>query len=375
MSRRILLALAALAFAATSTLADDPPQATKADQSSTADQLKRNPDSIDAINAYMSEHLREISGLLRSDADAAETKLAEMKTLLGSLEPTKDDAKTLLTRAKSAVAFYENRVTLARTKLADLVAKLKQNPDDLGALGNYFDKVVQDLAPLASEDAAKAETQLNEVKALLADVQHKTGSNAVKTRVDQYLRSLASLERGIKADRQREALIGQPAAPLAVETWVNGAPLTDADLKGKVVLLDFWAVWCGPCIATFPHLREWNEKYADKGLVIIGLTRYYNFTWDEKADKAIQSQETVRPEDEQKMLVKFAAKNDLRHRFGIQKGSDMSDFYGVTGIPEAVVIDRAGKVRLIKVGSGDENAKAIAEMLETLINDTEAGGE
>jgi len=165
----------------------------------------------------------------------------------------------------------------------------------------------------------------------------------------------------------RTNLVGQKAAPLEVQAWVNGSPVTDDDLKGKVVLLDFWAVWCGPCIATFPHLREWNEKYAGKGLVMIGLTDYDNFDWDEQAGKATRSTEEVAPEQEQAMLVKFAAQHKLTHRLGIQKEHALSKYYGVTGIPQVVVIDREGVVRLIKVGSGEANAQAIGELLETLL--------
>ena len=110
-------------------------------------------------------------------------------------------------------------------------------------------------------------------------------------------------------------------------------------------------------------LEKLHEKYADKGLVIIGVTRYYNFDWDEKADKAISSREKVAPEKEQAMLVKFAAQHKLSHRFGIQKGNTLSRYYGVTGIPQAVVIDREETVRLIRVCSGDANAKDISELL------------
>jgi thiol-disulfide isomerase/thioredoxin len=144
--------------------------------------------------------------------------------------------------------------------------------------------------------------------------------------------------------------------------------LADDDLKGKVVLLDFWAVWCGPCLASFPHLREWNQKYAGKGLVMIGLTGYYNYDWDEKAGKATRSDAKVPPEKEQAMLVKFAAQHKLTHRFAIPKGDALSKFYGVTAIPQVVVIDREGVVRLIRVGSGEANAKAVGDLLESLLS-------
>jgi serine/threonine-protein kinase len=170
-----------------------------------------------------------------------------------------------------------------------------------------------------------------------------------------------------EAAKTRAALIGQKAAPLAVSAWVNGSPVSDLELKGKVVLLDFWAVWCGPCIATFPHLREWNEKYASKGLVMIGLTDYFNFAWDEQAGKATRSADEVAPEQEQAMLVKFAAGHKLTHRLGIQKEHALSKYYGVTGIPQVVVIDRDGVIRLIKVGSGEAGAREIGELLETLL--------
>ena len=82
----------------------------------------------------------------------------------------------------------------------------------------------------------------------------------------------------------------------------------DADVlqNSKAVLLDFWAVWCGPCIATFPHLREWQEKYGEKGLVMIGVTNYYNFEWDDTAGRAKRSMGQVAHEAEHEMLKKFA---------------------------------------------------------------------
>ncbi len=66
--------------------------------------------------------------------------------------------------------------------------------------------------------------------------------------------------------------IGHPAPELAgIHAWLNSQPLKIGDLKGKVVLIDFWTYTCVNCIRTFPYLREWHAKYADHGLVILGV--------------------------------------------------------------------------------------------------------
>src|SRR2546426_12713239 len=67
------------------------------------------------------------------------------------------------------------------------------------------------------------------------------------------------------------AMQGKPAPALAVTNWTNTKPLQLADLKGKIVVLDFWATWCGPCLASVPHNNELQKKYAGKGVVCIAI--------------------------------------------------------------------------------------------------------
>jgi thiol-disulfide isomerase/thioredoxin len=258
-------------------------------------------------------------------------------------------------------------VKLNLVSLEELATTLQENPGDAESLNMYLRKLSMTAAPLADSEPEKAEKMLADARELLgklaADAEEATKAN-IERLTGMYL---DRLERQIEVGKRLAKIVGMDAAPLAVEAWVNGEPLTDEDLKGKVVLLDFWAVWCGPCIATFPHLREWQEKYAEQGLVIIGLTRYYNYAWDEESGRAARSQEEVAPEKEQEMLVKFAEQHDLHHRFAIQQDASMSDYYAVSGIPHVVVIDQEGKVRLYKIGSGEENAKAVEEMIAQLL--------
>ena len=136
-----------------------------------------------------------------------------------------------------------------------------------------------------------------------------------------------------------------------------------------MVLLDFWSVWCGPCIASFPHLRDWHDEFGDDGLQIVGVTRYYNYTWDEDAERATRvAGKDVSPEEERSMLKSFLAKHELKHPTIITpEGSSMQSDYGVTGIPHAVLIDREGIVQLVKVGSGRANAEAIKAKIEELM--------
>jgi thiol-disulfide isomerase/thioredoxin len=56
-----------------------------------------------------------------------------------------------------------------------------------------------------------------------------------------------------------------------IEKWLNSEPLTMQQLRGKVVLVDFWTYTCINCINTLPHLKSWHQKYKDQGLVVVGV--------------------------------------------------------------------------------------------------------
>ena len=337
---------------------------------STAERLKANPNDAKLMAAYMQESVQNILALMNSNPEAAAKQLDEMDRLFASLKPKQVVAKQMLQQVKATMPLYRQRIEQAQKSLDDLMKKLGDNPDDVRSLSLYVKKVTSIPGFLIHSNPAQAEKQVASAKAFITALREKAQRDSTKKQIDGLIaNSFSRLERSIESGKKVLALIGTDAPSLdgQTEAWVNGEAITDADLKGKVVLLDFWAVWCKPCIATFPDLREWNEKYADKGLVMIGITDYHNYKWNEANGRAIRSRVKVSPADEQAMIEKFCKKHKLQHRMVFQSGRDLSSSYAVTVIPHVVVIDREGKVRMIRGGYSKQNGKDIGELLEKLV--------
>jgi thiol-disulfide isomerase/thioredoxin len=366
---RLLLALS-LAFAFTSLAAakDDAPLGPPG---ATLEQVQAHPDDAKLLRRFVNPGIREISALIEEEKyDAAKQKAEEVETQLKSIKAD-GDAKGLHEQALEYLKDIPDEIALARLSVADVEKALLEKPDDAKALGNWMNKALGELYGIAYSRPDEAEGKLIAVKAFAAKVAEAAENDTTKTRIEGLSGRrgvFTQLETAIEKGRDYAALVGKDAAPLTVKTWVNGTPLTAGDLQGKVVLLDFWAVWCGPCINTFPHLREWQEKYGDKGLVIIGLTRYYDWNWDDGAGYATKAEDDVTDDQEQEMLKKFAAYYHLKHRFAIQEeGDSLDEYYGVSGIPHVVVLDKEGKVRMIRVGSGKQNAEDLDKLLAELL--------
>ena len=124
------------------------------------------------------------------------------------------------------------------------------------------------------------------------------------------------------------AELGQPAPELNITEWIKGKAVRFDQGKGKnLYVVEFWATWCGPCRVSIPHLTEMQKKFADQGVVFIGVS-------DEPAD-------TVKPFVEKmgdKMEYVVAIDPARKTHEGYMKA------FGVGGIPHAFLVDKAGVI-------------------------------
>jgi thiol-disulfide isomerase/thioredoxin len=151
----------------------------------------------------------------------------------------------------------------------------------------------------------------------------------------------------------------EPAPELKIIEWIGQEPTALKNLRGKVVLLDFWATWCMPCIATFPRLRAWQKKYGGSDFLIIGVTKYYGR----------DGNKTMTPLQELEFLGEFKQKHKLPYPFAVAEPGEDGMKYGINAYPTTVLLDRNGVVRYIGIGAGMEESANLEDMIKKLLKD------
>ncbi|MHC4445597.1 MAG: redoxin domain-containing protein [Planctomycetota bacterium] len=141
-------------------------------------------------------------------------------------------------------------------------------------------------------------------------------------------------------------LINKPAPDFKGED-LEGKKLALSDFKGKVLLLDFWATWCGPCVMAMPHIQKVADKFKGKDVVVLGVN----------SDNI----------ELKKQVGKLLDKRKITYRQLMDPDSKWSKEYKVRGIPCLVLIDKKGIVQDVSTGFSSGEVDELAEKIEKLL--------
>lgn len=271
--------------------------------------------------------LESLSALGRLGEEAAATEMAAFAAMLAD-SPVKSvamEAKRMQIVAEAQQMFTAGEFGGAEAVVDRTAVLLKADPDDLQTAGLAMQLAgALEQIPGGNTAAVKAIETFGPIMA-----------SSTNPRIQQLAEGFAGKLR----------LLGLPGKPMEIKgDLLDGTPFDQAKLTGKVLLVDFWATWCGPCVAEIPNMLAEYEKYHDKGFEVVGISLD-----EERAD-----------------VEKFVVENKIPWPI-IFAGKGWQDpvaqFYGISGIPQLVLIGRDGNVITLDI-RGEKLGERLAELFK-----------
>lgn len=232
------------------------------------------------------------------------------------------------------------------------------NPRIFLTIEDYLEAISTLDPPLAPVDMEAVRARLvAAARAATGDTNELKGS----MNVDEIEWLTTTLDR-LDGAAARNALLGHPAPGLEFLWSSTGQWESLEDLKGRVVVIDFWTTWCAPCVASFPRLRELQERYADAPVVILGVTSPQG---RHVVDGAVVDCKGD-PEREFSLMQEYIRERDITWPVVFTRQDVYNPEYGVSGIPHVAIIDRDGIVRHRALHTSD--FEAICTAIDALVD-------
>lgn len=197
------------------------------------------------------------------------------------------------------------------------------------------------------ENFIKQGTATPEMKSILKDIYiKKNGSSAG---FNSYLAQFESVAKQLLVAKLEKQIIKQPAPDFSLSD-LNGGRVSLKSLRGKTVVIDFWATWCGPCKSSFPGMQKAVEMYKDNN----DIQFLFINSWENVEDKRQNAQDFIK---------------EKNYPFHVLLDSDnkVIENYRVSGIPTKFVIDKEGNIRFMSVGFAGNNDEMVDE-ISTMIS-------
>lgn len=181
-----------------------------------------------------------------------------------------------------------------------------------------------------------------------------TGTNGTDKGFDKFLKGLLNESAEKQKEEVRKRMVSEPA-PLFTLKNMKGEEVSLAALKGKVVILDFWATWCGPCKNSFPAMQKAVEKYKNnKNVAFLFID-----TWESSKNPLPEVKKFIEEQN-----YSFNVLFDLKDP--VSKKNEVVASYGAKGIPAKYIVDKEGNIRFKLVGFSGSDEQAVNELSEMI---------